>query len=244
MVSPRWFVLSAFIAASSLHAADPATGWWPPFVPDVPPPAVAAPGPVAGATETLVLDAYEAAGISGFRKDWDRPIPLRHDGLKKVSDRGNFGKGEIAVWDDPDQPGALACDAVHRSLLVRFPEAAERIAADPANRDLARQCLDRVGLAELAERQITDAVHTTRVDDPEARAGLGHDPLPLPQRQCLEGLVLQAVHRTAFIEVAHPALEGHVAAAGRIGEGLLQGGHVERAGAEGEARLSHRPPAG
>jgi hypothetical protein len=129
MVSPRWFVLSAFIAASSLHAADPATGWWPPFVPDVPPPAVAAPGPVAGATETLVLDAYEAAGISGFRKDWDRPIPLRHDGLKKVSDRGNFGKGEIAVWDDPDQPGALACDAVHRSLVVRFPEAADRIAA-------------------------------------------------------------------------------------------------------------------
>ena len=97
---------------------------------------------------------------------------------------------------------------------------------------------------ELAERQITDAVHTTRVDDPEARAGLGHDPLPLPQRQCLEGLVFQAVHRTAFIEVAHPALEGHVAAAGRIGEGLLQGGHVERAGAEGEARLNHRPPAG
>ena len=97
---------------------------------------------------------------------------------------------------------------------------------------------------ELAERQITDAVHTTRVDDPEARAGLGHDPLPLAQRQCLEGLVLQAMHCTAFIEVAHPTLEGHIAAAGRIGERLLQGGRVERAGAEGEARLSHRPPAG
>lgn len=110
-------------------AADPATGWWPPFVPDVPPPPAAAAGPVAGATETLVLDEYEAAGISGFRKDWDRPIPLRHDGLTTVLDRGNFGKGAIAVWDDPDKPGALACDAVHRSLLVRFPEAAERIAA-------------------------------------------------------------------------------------------------------------------
>ena len=97
---------------------------------------------------------------------------------------------------------------------------------------------------ELAERQITDAVHTTRVDDPEARAGLGHDPLPLAQRQCLEGLVLQAMHCTAFIEVAHPTLEGHIAAAGRIGERLLQGGRVERARAEGEAWLSHRPPAG
>lgn len=103
--------------------------WWPPFVPDVPPPAVEAPAPVAGATETLVLDAYEAAGISGFRKDWDRPIPLRHDGATRVNDRGQFGKGDIAVWDDPEKPGALAFDAVHRSLLLRFPDAAERIAA-------------------------------------------------------------------------------------------------------------------
>ena len=97
---------------------------------------------------------------------------------------------------------------------------------------------------ELAERQIPDTVHTTRVDDSEARAGLGHDALPLPQRQGLEGLVLQAMHRTAFIEVAHPTLEGHIAAAGRIGERLLQGRRVERARAEGEAGLSHRPPAG
>lgn len=47
----------------------------------------------------LVLDQAQTAGISGFRKWWDTP-----------------------------QPGALVFDAVHRSLLVRFPGAAARIA--------------------------------------------------------------------------------------------------------------------
>jgi hypothetical protein len=121
-------LISLFATA---QAADPATGWWPPFVPAVPPPAVAAPAPVAGATETLVLDAYEAAGLSGFRKDWDRPIPLSADGAmtKRTDETVNFGAGPVADWDAPDKPGALACDAVHRSLLLRFPGAAERIAA-------------------------------------------------------------------------------------------------------------------
>jgi hypothetical protein len=117
------------LAAAVAPAADPATGWWPPFVPDVPPPA--APAPVAGATETLVLEEYEAAGISGFRKDWDRPIPLAADGAMtdRTDETKNFGAGPVADWDHPDKPGALACDAVHRSLLVRFPGAADRIAA-------------------------------------------------------------------------------------------------------------------
>jgi hypothetical protein len=124
-------LLASLAAPAAAPAADPATGWWPPFVPDVPPPALAAPGPVAGATEALVLDAYEAAGISGFRKDWDRPIPLAADGAmtERTDETKGFGAGPVADWDAEDKPGALACDAVHRSLLVRFPEAAERIAA-------------------------------------------------------------------------------------------------------------------
>lgn len=49
---------------------------------------------------TLTFDQPQTAGISGFRKWWDIP-----------------------------QPGALVFDAVHRSLLVRFPGSAEAIAA-------------------------------------------------------------------------------------------------------------------
>jgi len=128
---PIILTLSTLLASlfATAQAADPATGWWPPFVPAVPPPAVAAPAPVAGATETLVLDAYEAAGLSGFRKDWNRPIPLAADGAmtKRTDEMVNFGAGPVADWDAPDKPGALACDAVHRSLLLRFPGAAEQI---------------------------------------------------------------------------------------------------------------------
>ena len=49
---------------------------------------------------TLTFDQPQTAGISGFRAKWDTPLP-----------------------------GALVFDAVHRSLLVRFPGAAEAIAA-------------------------------------------------------------------------------------------------------------------
>lgn len=57
--------------------------------------------PAAGAQgEPVVLTLpAETAGISGFREQWNTP-----------------------------QPGALVFDAVHRSLLVRFPQAAERLA--------------------------------------------------------------------------------------------------------------------
>lgn len=115
--------------AATLQAADEKTGWWPPFVPEVPVPAVAAPPAAPAGSETLVLEGAECAGISGFRADWDRPIPLAADGATRVLSPGEkFGSSPVAVWDDPVKPGAIACDAVHRSLLVRFPGAAERIA--------------------------------------------------------------------------------------------------------------------
>ena len=114
--------------AATLHAADEKTGWWPPFVPDVPVPA--APAPAPGGTDQLVIEAAECAGISGFRADWDRAAPLAADGATKPREGEpvNRGAGPVADWRDPAKPGAIACDAVHRSLLVRFPGAAERIA--------------------------------------------------------------------------------------------------------------------
>jgi hypothetical protein len=119
--------------ASGAHAAEPAsdpqTGWWPAFVPNVTVPGPAAPVPAG--TEQLVIDGAECAGISGFRADWDRPIPLAADGATKVREDATkgLGAGPVADWRDPANPGAIACDAVHRSLLVRFPGAAERLAA-------------------------------------------------------------------------------------------------------------------
>ncbi len=121
---------SSTLAAATLVASDPQIGWWPPFVPNVPIPEVQPAPPPAG-TEELIVEGAECAGISGFRADWDRPIPLAADGAMTLREdyMKNFGAGPAADWRDPVRPGAIACDAVHRSLLVRFPGAAERIAA-------------------------------------------------------------------------------------------------------------------
>ena len=87
-------------------------------------------GVVAWAGESrLTLDRIEMAGISGFRAFWDRPVVVAADGATRVVDHGRFGKGLVADWTK-DAPGAAAFDAVHRSLLVRFPGAAEAIAAE------------------------------------------------------------------------------------------------------------------
>ncbi|MCL1857488.1 MAG: hypothetical protein FWF84_07630, partial [Kiritimatiellaeota bacterium] len=117
--------MAAMGAWNAVH--DEATGWWPPFVPDVAVSNVVAFVEPSGAT-VMEFTESECAGLSGFRTDWDRPIPLAADGA--CAPRDYFGAtGEVADWDDPEQPGALAFDAVHRSLLVRFPGAAEAIAA-------------------------------------------------------------------------------------------------------------------
>ena len=75
----------------------------------------------------LVLDGPEMAGISGFRGYWDRPVVVREDGATRVKDHGHCGGGPVADWST-DEPGAPVFDAVHRSLLVRFPAAADKIA--------------------------------------------------------------------------------------------------------------------
>jgi len=82
---------------------------------------------IAQATNTITIEHPEMAGISGFRAYWDKPVPLAEDGATRISDQGAFGSGPVADWST-DKPGAVVFDAVHRSLLLRFPDAAEQIA--------------------------------------------------------------------------------------------------------------------
>ena len=79
------------------------------------------------AAETLVFDQPECAGMSGFRAQWNQPIPVAQDGARLLKDNVVKDRGQTAVWDGVN-PGPLAFDAVHRQLLVRFPGAAEKIA--------------------------------------------------------------------------------------------------------------------
>ena len=90
---------------------------------------------------TLVVDGPECAGLSGFRGQWDQPIPVAEDGQRQAKDALVKDRGQTAVWDGA-KPGALAFDAVHRNLLVRFPSAAEKIAAALAQ----GQAVDKVEL--------------------------------------------------------------------------------------------------
>jgi len=78
---------------------------------------------------TLTFDAPQTAGISGLRPMWDAPIVLSENGATKEIDRGQFGKAISAHWlpeNRDGKNGAIVFDAVHRSLLVRFPGAANK----------------------------------------------------------------------------------------------------------------------
>ena len=75
----------------------------------------------------LLFEQAMCAGISGFRAHWDLPMPVSETGERLLKDAVLKDRGQTAVWDGI-KPGPLAFDAVHRSLLVRFPEAASRIA--------------------------------------------------------------------------------------------------------------------
>ncbi len=81
----------------------------------------------AGASETLVFDRPECAGMSGFRAHWNETIAVAEDGKRLQKDSVVKDRGQTAVWGGPGA-GPLAFDAVHRSLLVRFPGAGEKIA--------------------------------------------------------------------------------------------------------------------
>jgi hypothetical protein len=64
------------------------------------------------------------AGISGFRAFWDRPVVVRGDAATVPRDQGPYGGGRVADWTTGG-PGAPVFDAIHRSLPIRFPDAAE-----------------------------------------------------------------------------------------------------------------------
>ncbi len=95
--------------------------------------------PFAAAAETITLRTPETAGICGYRKMWDQPVTTGADGLRVIiepldKDYAIKDRGGVAPWATPTleaagKPAALAFDAIHRTLLVRFPDAAEKIAA-------------------------------------------------------------------------------------------------------------------
>jgi len=85
------------------------------------------------AAETLVFEQPQLAGISGFRAFWDRPVVVAESGLVVETQHTPGGTGPTAVWSPAKReggakPGAILFDAVHRSMLVRFPGSAQRIA--------------------------------------------------------------------------------------------------------------------
>ena len=97
---------------------------------------------MAARAETLTFENPEVAGLSGFRAHWDKAISVAEDGVRVTVDSKVKDRGQTAVWDGV-KPGALAFDGQHRSLLVRFPDAAEKIAA--AGKEIERAFVDEKG---------------------------------------------------------------------------------------------------
>ena len=75
---------------------------------------------------TLTLDRPEVAGVSMFRAFWDQPVVLSGDAPATIVDPVLKERGGTAVWTNGCGP--IAFDALNRSILVRFPESAEKIA--------------------------------------------------------------------------------------------------------------------
>lgn len=115
--------------------------------------------------KTLVIDSPELAGISGFRADWNRPILVAEDGATKLVDKGGFGKGPVADWTT-DKPGAPVFDAIHRRLLVRFPGAAEKIAAEV-------KAGQKIAKVELAIQFIDTEYFPLGYHDPDGMSFMG-----------------------------------------------------------------------
>lgn len=91
---------------------------------------------VVCAQETiLVFDRPQLAGIAGFRAMWDTPIVLDENGPVEPRDDKIKDRGATAVWSPANRaggsvPGPIVFDALGRFVLVRFPDAAETIAAE------------------------------------------------------------------------------------------------------------------
>jgi hypothetical protein len=75
---------------------------------------------------TVMIDQSETAVISGFRKAWDTPITV--DAAKTPGTEPPTLPTAPAKNIAAAKPPSRVFDAAHRSLLVRFPGAAEKIA--------------------------------------------------------------------------------------------------------------------
>lgn len=82
-------------------------------------------------TISQTIESAEVMGMSRFRGHWDTPLPLDPNGPTEAIDEVLTERGASAVWK-PGTPGPIAFDALNRSILVRFPDAAEQIAAKVA----------------------------------------------------------------------------------------------------------------
>jgi hypothetical protein len=105
--------------------------------------------------ESLTFDQPQIAGMSGFRAFWDMPIVLVGDGLVVETTHTPGGTGLNVVWsmeqrDGGRKPGAIVFDAVHRSVLVRFPGSAQRI-ADELRKGFAIEKVELVLLHRATE---------------------------------------------------------------------------------------------
>ncbi len=86
--------------------------------------------PVVAQDTVLIFDLPQTAGISGFRAHWNLPIPLSEDGATQIVDPVVKDRSPTAIWSPArrgGKPGAIAFDALNRSLLVRFPDSATSI---------------------------------------------------------------------------------------------------------------------
>ena len=86
--------------------------------------------PVWAQDTVLSFGKPETEGISGFRAHWNFPIPLSEDGATQFEDLVIKDRSPTAVWSPAHRsgkPGAIAFDALNRSLLVRFPGSATTI---------------------------------------------------------------------------------------------------------------------
>ncbi len=92
--------------------------------------------PVTGA-HSITLSNPETAGIAGFRPLWDTPVPVAENGVVEDNvlaepGRTDYGAAPDAHWlvdyrQNGTLPGGLVFDAVHRSLMVKFPTASQQI---------------------------------------------------------------------------------------------------------------------
>jgi hypothetical protein len=80
-----------------------------------------------GQETVLTFDQSQTAGISAFRGLWNLAIPLSENGATQIVDPIVKDRSPTAIWTPSrrgGRPGAIAFDALNRSLLVRFPGSA------------------------------------------------------------------------------------------------------------------------